>query len=97
MAKTFRPPDPVARRGWRVKIRDRERVEPPHVTILFKTKAWRWGLRERRFLDAEPDPGEVPQALVDHLSRILPELIAAWDKLYPDNKVGSEENQSGNA
>jgi hypothetical protein len=45
MGKTFKPPSPFAERGWRIKIRDRERIEPPHATVLFKTGAWRWGLR----------------------------------------------------
>ena len=30
---------------WKVKIRDRETVEPPHVTLLRKTQAWRIDLR----------------------------------------------------
>src|ERR1044071_8542827 len=97
MAKTFTPPDPLGKRGWRIKIRDRERVEPPHVTILFKTKAWRWGLRERRFLDTEPEPAQVPQGLVEYLHEVLPELIAAWDETYPGNKVSSEEEKDGDA
>ena len=49
-------------RQWQVKIRDRERVEPPHVTIIRKTEAWRLALRTRQFLDREPDPAEIPQA-----------------------------------
>lgn len=89
MPTSFKPPDPLGNRGWKIKIRDRERVEPPHVTILFKTTAWRWGLRERQFLDADPDPSAVPLALVQHLGTLLPQLVAAWDKLYPHNKVSS--------
>ena len=36
-------PEPWASRGWRVKIRDRERLEPLHATILQRTRAWRFG------------------------------------------------------
>ncbi|SRR6266571_1093730 len=49
-------PEPWASRGWKAKIRDRERLEPPHVTILHKTSAWRFELRSEKFLDREPDP-----------------------------------------
>jgi hypothetical protein len=30
---------PLRAQGWKVKIRDRERSEPPHVTILHRTRA----------------------------------------------------------
>lgn len=91
MPQDFQPPDPLRQRGWRIRIRDKERVEPPHVTILFKTQAWRFGLREKQFLDREPDPRDVPTQLVDHLTELLPALVAAWDELYPDNMVHRED------
>ena len=47
-------PDPFPARGWKVKIRDLERNEPPHATILWRQRAWRFGLRERTFLDDAP-------------------------------------------
>ena len=31
--------------GWKVKIREKERVEPPHVTVMHKADEWRLGLR----------------------------------------------------
>lgn len=73
-----------------MKIRDRERVEPPHVTILWKTKAWRLGLRSDTFLDERPDPAEVPDALLDAIRGSWDELIAKWDEMYPENPVSSE-------
>jgi hypothetical protein len=48
---------------WKVKIRDRERSEPPHVTILHKTRAWRIGLRSGSFLDREPPAGTFRKSL----------------------------------
>jgi hypothetical protein len=77
--------------GWKAKIRDRERLEPPHVTILRKTLAWRLSLRDGAFLDAEPDPRQVPSALVREVRARFPLLRAAWDERYPDNPVNSEE------
>jgi hypothetical protein len=57
------PSKPVGR-GWKVKVRDRERVEPPHVSIMHKSNSWRWGLRSEQFLDSEPDPKDVPEELL---------------------------------
>lgn len=91
MAKSFPLPAPYAGRGWTLKIRDKERVEPPHVTVLFRRRAWRFGLRERAFLDREPDPGDVPQRIVAFVEENLSKLVEAWDELYPRNKVGSED------
>ena len=33
--------------GWKVKIREKERVEPPHVTVMHKADEWRLGLRDK--------------------------------------------------
>ncbi|MFW6050895.1 MAG: hypothetical protein ACODAU_06955 [Myxococcota bacterium] len=75
---------------WRAKTRDRERVEPPHVTILHKTRAWRIGLRDGAFLDKKPPPGDVPDELVSFVLESRAELVAAWDEIYPENPVESE-------
>jgi hypothetical protein len=57
-------PEPWANRGWKAKIRDRERLEPPHVTVLYKTSAWRFDLRTEAFLDKEPSPKDVPEEVI---------------------------------
>ncbi|HVS11835.1 MAG TPA: hypothetical protein VMS76_18355 [Planctomycetota bacterium] len=44
-------PDHLRRAGWKVKVRDKERLEPPHVTILFKARTWRLDLGTREFLE----------------------------------------------
>ena len=84
------PPKWSAQR-WKAKIRDQERSEPPHVTIIRATRSWRWGLRDQRFLDREPNPAEVPDEIVEHLRQNLAQLVAAWDERYPENPVSSEK------
>ena len=78
--------------GWRVKIHDFERLEPPHVTILRGTREWRIGLRDGAFLI--PPGGswreideEVRKAIEDNWT----ELQEVWDQKYPSNLVSSEE------
>jgi hypothetical protein len=91
MPQPFQVPAPWGARGWGIKIRDRERIEEPHVSVFFKTTVWRFGLRSTQFLDVEPDPGDVPRGLLRHLEDHLEEYVAAWDAMYPENPVASEE------
>lgn len=86
--KALLPRDSAA--GWKVKIRDKERVEPPHVTILHKTRAWRFGLRESAFLDRDPPPKEVPDSVLDAVRVNTSRLIEEWNAMYPDNPVTKE-------
>lgn len=79
--------EPWASRGWKVKIRDRERLEPPHVTILHRTRAWRVDLRFEKFLDKEPDPKEVPKQVVNEVRSNLTLLRQKWDRMVPENRV----------
>jgi len=80
--------------GWKVKIRENERVEPPHVTIVHKTEIWRLGLRDKRLLvppggrikDIDP---AVRQLIEEHWE----ELIEAWDAKYPEDPVSSAEDE----
>ena len=76
--------------GWKVKIRDKERAEPPHVTIMRGTRAWRINLRTRQFMDSEPDPNELPKAIVSEVMGQMQTLAAKWDEMYPHNPVFSE-------
>jgi hypothetical protein len=93
MAQEFVVPAPWAKRGWRLKIRDRERVEPPYVTLLCKTRSWRFGLRERAFLDADPPERDVPGEMVRNLEDRIDEFAAVWDSLHPENPVKSNESE----
>ena len=79
---------------WRVKIREKESREPPHVTVLRGTKAWRINLRTGRFMDRLPNPDELPQDLLDHVTANWELLCDEWDKKYPDNPVQEEQNSS---
>lgn len=74
-----------------VKIRDRERLEPPHVTILHRTRAWRFDVRSEKLLDMEPDPNEVPGEVLDAVCANLAPLRAEWDRMFPENPVVSRE------
>jgi len=92
MAFSFPLPPPFDAQGWKLKIRDRERSEPPHVTILHKHRAWRLDLRSLRFLDREPDPAEVPRDIEKHILNNIDLLRKEWDEIYPENPVNSQED-----
>lgn len=91
MAFSLPVPPPWAGQGWKVKIRDRERLEPPHVTILHRSRAWRWNLRSGGFMDADPPPGDVPNEIVAFVQENLARLCAEWDRMYPSNPVAPRE------
>lgn len=90
MAFSFDLP-PAWRKRWRLKIRDKETVEPPHVSLLLKTECWRLCLRTRKFLDREPDPKAVPPRLMRHILSRVDEFVAVWDEMYPLNPVFSQD------
>ena len=73
--------------SWKIKIRNFERNEPPHVTVVHKTRAWRVGLRDLKFLDRDPPSREVPDDVVDAIRDNIDVLRAAWDDMYPENPV----------
>jgi hypothetical protein len=82
------------KQGWKVKIRDDERNETPHVTFLRRRAAWRLSLRTCEFLDAHPDPHDVPRELVEHVWGERRVLRRAWDAMYPENPVYSRESDA---
>jgi len=80
--------------GWKVKIREKERVEPPHVTIMHKADEWRLGLRDRQLL--VPPGGrikDIDPAVMAIIEEYWERLIAAWDAKYPENPVSSAEDE----
>ena len=83
-------PGSLASQGWKVKIREFERLEPPHATVIRKTTTWRFGLRDGEFLDRKPSPKELPDELVECLRASLDALRTAWDEKYPENPVGDD-------
>jgi hypothetical protein len=88
----FDIPKRLADQGWRVKVLDKERAEPPHVTVTRGPRRWRFGIREDHFLDREPPAREVSKELLAWLRAHKDEFADVWDRKYPHNRVcGGEE------
>lgn len=83
----------LRRAGWKVKIREKETREPPHVSILRQTDTWRINLRTGEFMDRLPKPSDVPTALIDLIrdDKNWKRLRKQWDRKYPGNPVSSEK------
>lgn len=84
-------PQKLTNEGWKVKIFQNEGPESPHVTIIHRKNMWRWGLRERRFLDKAPLPKHVSKTLVKYVEEHRDALVAQWDQIYPENPVESQD------
>lgn len=83
----------LAKSGWKVKIRDKERLEEPHLTIIKGTLCWRVGLRSRAFLDEgrwKDFPDDLREAIEGNWNRLCRE----WDAVYPDNPVPASEEKT---
>jgi hypothetical protein len=78
--------------GWKVKIYDRERLEPPHITILLKNRSWRLSLRDRSFLDAGDSWIPIDKRVKTAIEAAWEDLQKAWDRMYPDNPVPSKDD-----
>ncbi len=91
MAFALVVPAEWAHQGWKAKLRDDERNETPHVTLLRRRQAWRMSLRTGEFLDAHPDPADVPEELVEHVWGKRQTLRTRWNAMYPENPVFSPE------
>jgi len=93
MPHEIRLPKRLKARGWKVKIREKERLEPPHVTIMCGKKEWRVGLRDESFL---VPPGGTWADIDDEVRQIIEEnwsdLQDAWDEKYPSNPISSKED-----
>jgi hypothetical protein len=89
-------PKKLKAHGWKVKIREKERVEPPHVTVMHREEEWRIGLRDKQPL---VPPGGRLKDIDAGVMRIIEanweQLIAAWNAKYPENPVSSEEDEDG--
>jgi hypothetical protein len=80
--------------GWKVKIQDKERLEPPHVTVWHIDRVWRISLRSGEFM--VPPGGSWKE--IDAGVRALIEanwqaLREAWDAMYPHNPIQSPEDK----
>jgi hypothetical protein len=94
VAFTFPLPDALRKARWKVKIRDKETREPPHVTIIRGTDAWRINLRTGEFMDARPDPADVSSESIDVIMEddAWQQLRDEWDAMYPNNPVSSDDD-----
>jgi hypothetical protein len=80
-------PLPKSLSGWKLKIRNKETTEPPHISILKGTQCWRYGLRERAFLDKRPKAKDVRQEILDYIEEHYQEIVDKWNETYPLNPV----------
>lgn len=78
--------------GWKVRIFDNERLEPPHITILFKNRKWRLALRSGKFLDNGHQWSQINKEVRAAIDNAWQQLQAEWDLMYSNNPVGSQEN-----
>jgi hypothetical protein len=99
MPKELTLPSCFKNAGWKVKIREKERLEPPHVSVICGTRTWRLCLRDGKFRDSRPDPRDVPAELIhfimygtrpDGFCSNWEWLGEQWDTKYPDNKIASD-------
>ncbi len=90
MAFNLKLPAVLAKKRWKVKIRDRERVEDPHLTIIRGTEVWRVCLRDGRFMDGGSWK-DMPDGLRDFVRQNWARLCAAWDQEYPYNPIHGNE------
>jgi hypothetical protein len=92
----LRLPRRLAKMRWKVKIRDKERVEDPHLTIIHGTMVWRVCLRDGRFMD-DGSWKDMPDDLQEVVMKNWEMIRLAWDRMYPHNPVqrgeGDDENQ----
>src|SRR5690242_3417493 len=87
-------PRKLKSQGWKVKIREKERVEPPHVPVTHKADEWRLGLPDKRLL--VPPGGrikDIDPAVMQIIEERWEALIEAWDAKYPENPVSSAEDE----
>jgi hypothetical protein len=79
---------------WKVKIREKEVLEPPHVTIVRRTDAWRINLRTGEFMDARPKPDTVPEELLTLIQTHWEWLKDSWNEKYPNNPVEGNKDET---
>jgi len=79
--------------GWKVKIHDSERLEPPHVTIYRKMRKWRLSLRDGTFLETRDSWSKIDGAVRDAIENNWQRLIAEWDAVHPDNPVHGKNDE----
>ncbi len=85
-------PRRLKNQGWKVKIREKERLEPPHVTVMCRARERRINLRSGDFL--VPPGGawdDIDEDVQELIRKHWDALKAAWDAKYPSNPISSQE------
>ncbi len=83
---------PLRQAGWKVKIHDLERLEPPHVTIYCKMRKWRLSLRTGTFLDLGDKWSQIEEGVREAIEGGWTILQQEWDRIHPGNPVQGQEN-----
>ncbi|MFO7903370.1 MAG: hypothetical protein R6U98_11970 [Pirellulaceae bacterium] len=86
-------PRTLRKAGWKIKIHDAERLEPPHVTIHCKMRTWRLSLRDGRFLDRGDNWNQISVGVRRAIEQNWQALIGEWDAIHPDNPVSGEDDE----
>ncbi len=94
MADPVKLPKKLSAQGWKVKLYDKERLEPPHITVYCRERVWRIGLRQREFL---VPPGGRWRDIDPELRGILEDcwndLRILWDRKHPSTPVSRDEGE----
>lgn len=77
---------------WKVKIRDAERLEEPHVTIFRKFRKWRLSLRTGAFLEEGQSWRQIDAGVRTAIEAAWVKLQEEWDARYPHNPISSEND-----
>ena len=82
-------PTSLKSQRWKIKVWDKELGEDPHVTIICKTRWWRWALRDQEFMDTSPDPSLIPKEVLAELTKPenYREMCLAWNRIHPNDPV----------
>ena len=81
--------------GWKVKIHDLERLEPPHVTIYRKMRKWRLSLRTGEFLELDDKWSQIDEEVREAVEAEWATLREEWDRIHADNPVREREDDDG--
>lgn len=85
-------PGGLKRAGWKVKIRDAERLEVPHVTIMRTRDVWRLSLRTCSFLEEGQGWRQIDRRVRAAIEAKCAALRTAWNARYPENPISSEND-----
>lgn len=69
-----------------MKIREKERLEVPHLTVFRKGDKWRISLRDRSVLD-DGNWNDILEEVRNLIFQSWELLCSEWDRKYPENPV----------